>query len=107
MALQVITQGTGIVTTLSLSLVWIVYSIIPQYLLLHYTWIGRGTTLRMACKIGFYVSSLAAACAIILLWLVYPPVVSHKSTVVCFVCVMLGACLCHHLAMTGLCTLQL
>lgn len=69
------TQGTGIITTLTLSLVWIVYSIIPQYLLLHYTWVGRGTTLRMACKVGFYISSLAAVAAIILLWLVYPPVV--------------------------------
>ena len=74
--LQVITQGSGVITTLTLSLVWIVYSIIPQYLLLHYTWIGRGTTLRYACQVGFYISSLCAFCAIILLWLVYPKTVS-------------------------------
>ena len=72
---QVITQGSGVITTLTLSLVWIVYSIIPQYLLLHYTWVGRGTTLRYACQIGFYISSLCAFCAIILLWLVYPKTV--------------------------------
>ncbi len=73
--LQVITQGSGVITTLTLSLVWIVYSIIPQYLLLHYTWIGRGTTLRYACQVGFYISSLCAFCAIVLLWLVYPKTV--------------------------------
>ena len=76
MCVQVITQQSGIITTLTLSLVWIVYSIIPQYLLLHYTWVGRGTTLRYACQIGFYISSLCAFCAIILLWLVYPKTVS-------------------------------
>lgn len=89
-AVQVITQGTGIITTLTLSLVWIVYSIIPQYLLLHYTWVGRGTTLRMACRIGFYVSSLAAVAAIILLWLVYPPVVCWSIRVSLFM-----LCCCH------------
>ena len=75
-SLQVITQEQGLITTLTLSLVWIVYAIIPQYLLLHYTWIGRGTTLRYACQIGFWISSLCAFSAIILLWLVYPKTVS-------------------------------
>lgn len=81
--LQVITQGSGVITTLTLSLVWIVYSIIPQYLLLHYTWIGRGTTLRYACQIGFYISSLCAFCAIILLWLVYPKTVRPHTPGCC------------------------
>ena len=71
---------------------WIVYSIIPQYLLLHYTWIGRGTTLRMACKIGFYISSLAAVAAIILLWLVYPPVVRFWSCSILLLMPMLLWC---------------
>lgn len=81
--LQVITQQQGIITTLTLSLVWIVYSIIPQYLLLHYTWVGRGTTLRYACQIGFWVSSLCAFCAILLLWLVYPKTVSGSIHLFC------------------------
>ena len=72
MVLQVITDGSGVITTLTLSLVWIVYSIIPQYLLLHYTWVGRGTTLRYACQIGFILSTLCALFAIGLLWMVYP-----------------------------------
>ncbi|KAL3150937.1 hypothetical protein ABBQ32_000684 [Trebouxia sp. C0010 RCD-2024] len=76
---KVITQQQGIITTLTLSLVWIVYSIIPQYLLLHYTWVGRGTTLRYACQIGFWVSSLCALCAIILLWLVYPKTYDYSK----------------------------
>ena len=47
------------ITTLTLSLIWIVYSIIPQYLLIHYAYVGRGTTLRLGCTIGFYLSTLA------------------------------------------------
>ena len=61
-----------IITTLTLSLIWIVYSLIPQYLLIHYNWVGRGTTLRLACKVGYWLSTLAALAAVILLWLVYP-----------------------------------
>ena len=47
------------ITTLTLSLIWIVYSIIPQYLLIHYAYVGRGTTLRLACTVGFYLSTVA------------------------------------------------
>ena len=88
--MQVITQEQGIITTLTLSLVWIVYAIIPQYLLLHYTWIGRGTTLRYACQIGFWISSLCAFAAIVLLWLVYPKTVSPRSPVYFTVALMTG-----------------
>ena len=33
--------------TLMISIVWVVYNMIPQYLLIHYTWVGRGTTLQV------------------------------------------------------------
>jgi hypothetical protein len=75
---QVVAQQT-IITTLTLSLIWIVYSLIPQYLLIHYTWIGRGTTLRLACKVGYWLSTLAALAAVILLWLVYPTDYNYGS----------------------------
>jgi hypothetical protein len=64
--------GPTVVTTLSISLVWIIYSAIPPYLLLHYNFIGRGATLRWACTLCFLISSLCGIAAITLLWLVYP-----------------------------------
>ena len=33
--------------TLMISIVWVVYNMIPQYLLIHYTWVGRGSTLQV------------------------------------------------------------
>ncbi len=36
--------------TLMISIVWVVYNMIPQYLLIHYTWVGRGTTLQVGVK---------------------------------------------------------
>lgn len=68
---KVIEDG-NVITTLSISLVWIFYSIIPPYLLLHYHFIGKGHTLRYASRICFLLSFLCTAAAIILLWLVYP-----------------------------------
>lgn len=38
------------ITTLAISVVWIVYSMIPPVLLLWYTFIGRGTTLKLLCR---------------------------------------------------------
>ena len=54
------------ITTLTLSLIWIVYSIIPQYLLIHYAYVGRGTTLRLACTVGFYLSTVAGGTELLL-----------------------------------------
>lgn len=33
-----------------MSLLWIVYNMIPPYLLIHYTFIGRGSTLNFMSK---------------------------------------------------------
>ena len=37
-------------TTLIVSLLWIVYNMVPPYLLIHYTFIGRGTTLKLMAR---------------------------------------------------------
>ena len=60
------------VTTLTISVVWIIYSMIPPYLLIHYTWIGRGTTLQFMCRVAFVLSFVISICAMLLLWAVYP-----------------------------------
>jgi hypothetical protein len=41
-----------VITTLAISVAWIVYSMIPPLLLLWYTFIGRGTTLKLLCRRG-------------------------------------------------------
>ncbi|KAK9828913.1 hypothetical protein WJX72_002766 [[Myrmecia] bisecta] len=71
--LHKVITGPSVITTLSISIVWIVYGMIAPYLLLHYHFIGRGGTLRFACKLLFWVSGLCGLVAILLLWLVYPP----------------------------------
>ena len=40
--------AASISNTLMISLVWVVYNMIPQYLLIHYTWVGRGGSLRVS-----------------------------------------------------------
>jgi hypothetical protein len=48
--LERLVRGPTVITTLAISVVWIVYAIIPSLLLLHYTFIGRGTTLVYMCR---------------------------------------------------------
>ena len=45
---------------------------IPPYLLIHYTWIGRGTTLQFMCRVAFVLSFATSIAAMLLLWAVYP-----------------------------------
>ncbi len=45
-------SGANKETTLIVSLLWIVYNMIPPYLLIHYTFIGRGSTLNFMSKCG-------------------------------------------------------
>ena len=68
---KVIHDG-NIITTLTISLVWIFYSLIPPYLLVHYHFIGKGQTLRWASKLCYMLSFFCSVAAIILIWLVYP-----------------------------------
>lgn len=68
--------GPAVVSTLSISLIWIIYNAIPPYLLLHYNFIGKGQTLRLACTICHLMTTGLSLGALVLLWLVYPPEVS-------------------------------
>lgn len=47
-------NGPTVITTLAISVVWIVYALIPPFLLIWYTFIGRGGTLKVWCR---YVTS--------------------------------------------------
>lgn len=75
---KVIKDG-DIITTLSISLVWIFYSLIPPYLLCHYHFIGKGQTLRWASKLAYVLSFFCGVAALVLIWLVYPRDVSPPT----------------------------
>ena len=64
--------GHQLITTLSISLVWIIYSAIPPLLLVVYRFLGRGSFLSWLCWLCFLVSSACGFLAILLLWNVYP-----------------------------------
>jgi endoglucanase len=64
--------GPSVVTTLSISVVWILYGMIPSFLLLWYTFIGRGATLAFMCRVCFFLSYACSLLALMLLWAVYP-----------------------------------
>lgn len=48
--IQKLASGPTIITTLAISVVWIVYGLIPPYLLFHYAIIGRGSTLKFMSR---------------------------------------------------------
>jgi hypothetical protein len=65
-------HGPTVITTLSISIVWIVYSMIPPTLLLIYATGMRGRVLAGACKVAFVMTYLSSLLALMLLWAVYP-----------------------------------
>ena len=38
-------SGPTVITTLSISVCWMVYNMVPPFLLIHYAFVGRGATL--------------------------------------------------------------
>ena len=65
-------HGPTVVTTLSISVVWIIYSMISPTLLLIYALGMRGRVLAAACKVCFLLSYVCSLLALMLLWAVYP-----------------------------------
>ncbi len=51
-------NGPTVITTLAISVVWIVYALIPPFLLIWYTFIGRAGTLNFWCRYVFLFSHL-------------------------------------------------
>ena len=86
MGMYKVFTGPSVVTTLSISLVWIIYTAIPPFLLLHYAWVHRpdgsvGASLRHTCWVLWWISSFCGVAAILLLWLVYPQDYSYGAAV--------------------------
>lgn len=64
--------GATVKTTLLVSLVWMLFNMIPFYLLLHYTFIGRGSTLKLMSKILMLASFVLGIMALGFIWWLYP-----------------------------------
>ena len=43
-------SGPTIINTLAISVVWIIYAMIPIWLLIWFAFLGRGTTLHLWCR---------------------------------------------------------
>ncbi len=74
-------RETIIITTrLNLiSLCWCFYNMVPYYLVLHYTYIGRGKSLRGTCTALMYLQQIAGVVALILLWVYLPKEYNFKK----------------------------
>ncbi|CAL5228455.1 g11593 [Coccomyxa viridis] len=70
--LQKLLSGPTVITTLSISVVWIIYAMVPPFLLLWYTIVGRGSTLRLWSMVTMLATYASAVLALLLLWNVYP-----------------------------------
>jgi len=68
-------------TTLLVSLLWMIFNMVPPFLLLWYWLIGKGTTLRIVCKIAFVLTTVCGIGALVLIWLLYPKPFDYPGAV--------------------------
>lgn len=68
-------------TTLLVSLLWMIFNMVPPFLLLWYWLIGRGTTLRFICKIAFVLTTVCGIGALVLIWLLYPKPFDYSGAI--------------------------
>lgn len=66
-------QSATIDTPLAISVLWCVYQMIPSGLVLLYNFISKGLLLQYACRLGILLSFFTGACAVGLMWGLYPP----------------------------------
>lgn len=57
---------------LVLSILWTFYNMVPFYLILHYAYIGRNTSLKWACWVGMVLMMIAGILSIFLVWFLMP-----------------------------------
>ena len=66
-------QSATINSPLAISVLWCVYQMIPSGLVLLYACISKGVLLQYACRLGMVLSFFSGACAVGLMWGLYPP----------------------------------
>ena len=54
------------------SILWALYNCIGPYLLMHYTWLGRGHSLRRAATAGMLAAAAVLAAATAVVWFLTP-----------------------------------
>ena len=61
--------GPTVITTLAISVVWIIYAMIPIWLLIWYTFLGRGTSLHMWCRCAaLWMTGVLTCCQLLGQW---------------------------------------
>lgn len=78
-------SGPTVITTLAISVVWIVYAMIPPFLLLWYTFIGRGSTLKFWCRCAISPSLQASSAALATFQVEVPKCPVALRRTLCFV----------------------
>ena len=72
---KLVKLGT-VINAVTISVVWLVFAGIPPFLVCFYAFVGQGAALRYVAKVCFVLAFIAPIIAIVLLWFVYPTVVS-------------------------------
>ena len=67
-------------TPLAISLIWLAYNLIPQYLLLQYAAYNGRRFFNVVCKITMLLSTACAITGIVLIWVLYPTSYDYSST---------------------------
>lgn len=72
-------KGGVLDTPLAISLIFMVYNLIPQYLLLQYASYRPRTFYNIVCKVAMFLSTAMAIMGVVLVWVLYPKSYDYKS----------------------------
>ena len=85
------------------SILWALYNCIGPYLLMHYTWLGRGQSLRSAATAGMLAAAAVLVAATAVVWFLTPAQYNYAE--------VRSSCLCcchaQHVSSSGCSDLQL
>lgn len=68
----------SVTSPLAISVIWAIYNAIPPGLVLFYALVGKGVLLQYLCRFCMLLSFFCGACAIGLLWGLYPEEYNFK-----------------------------
>jgi len=73
-------NGGVVDTPLTISLIYLVYNLIPQYLLLQYAAFNQQRFFNAVCKVCMLLSTAFALFGVVLIWVLYPSSYDYSST---------------------------
>lgn len=75
-------NGGVVDTPLTISLIYLVYNMVPQYLLLQYAAFDQQCFFNAVCKVCMLLTTAFAMFGIVLIWVLYPSSYDYSSTLV-------------------------